>query len=185
MLHLSCMVFALKLSSHQNVPSAPQKMKMSIVFSDKKVMQLSPTQPLISKKLSTIISAQENVPAETLKNESLSQSASSTEGVLSGAEVADVKYKYFSEIAHTIHRHKQYPRKAYSLNQEGTVVVRLKLGKEGNILDLMVVEACPFESLNHATLDTISSIERFPPIPKELGLEEMTFRIPIEYKINL
>jgi TonB family protein len=101
-----------------------------------------------------------------------------------GEKVSKVKYKYFSDIVHTIHQHKQYPRKAYSLNQEGTVVVRLKLGKEGNIIDLMVLEPCPFKSLNHATLDTITSIEKFPPIPKELGTDEMVFRIPIEYKIN-
>jgi TonB family protein len=63
--------------------------------------------------------------------------------------------------------------------------VSLKLGKNGNILNLFLVEECPFESLNHAALDTISSIGKFPPIPDELGINELTLKIPVEYKIKM
>ena len=64
-------------------------------------------------------------------------------------------------------------------------MVALKLGKKGNILDLFLVEECPFESLNHAALDTISGIGKFPPIPDELGMNELTLKIPVEYKIKM
>ena len=104
---------------------------------------------------------------------------------ISEAKVIDIKQKYFNEISHQIHKHKFYPRRAYTLNQEGLVLVSLKLGKNGNILDLFLVEECPFDSLNHAALDTISGIRQFPAIPDELGLNELTLKIPVEYKIKM
>jgi TonB family protein len=74
---------------------------------------------------------------------------------------------------------------AYSLGQEGLVVIKLKLNKDGEILDLSLLEECRFKILNEASLDTISAIHRFPPIPNEIGLSELTLRIPIEYKIKM
>lgn len=107
------------------------------------------------------------------------------DGFGSTAAAESVKNRYFSLIAQTIYKNKRYPRQAYSLNQEGKVVVRLKLGQDGAILDLEVLEKGPFKSLTNATLDTIKRIKRFPQIPAELGVGEITFRIPIEYKIEM
>lgn len=104
-------------------------------------------------------------------------------GSTPGAET--VKNKYFSLIAQTIYKNKRYPRQAYSLNQEGKVVVRLRLDKSGKILDVQVLEKAPFKSLTNASVETIKSIKKFPPIPEELKVEEITFRIPIEYKIQM
>lgn len=100
-----------------------------------------------------------------------------------GAETA--KSKYFSLVVQTIHKNKRYPRQAYSLNQEGKVVVRLKLDKKGKVLEVEVLEKAPFKSLTNASLETINSIKNFPPIPDELQVDDITLRIPIEYKIQL
>jgi len=107
------------------------------------------------------------------------------DGFGSTAAVENAKNRYFSIIAQTIYKNKRYPRQAYSLNQEGKVIVRLKLDKEGQILDLEVIEKGPYKSLTNATLETIKKINRFPQIPDELGVGEITFRIPIEYKIQM
>lgn len=123
-------------------------------------------------------------PLKPMAKETLSETPSTTQAI-SESRFQDLKQKYFSEITHEIHKHKYYPRRAYTLNQEGLVLVALKLGKKGNILDLFLVEECPFESLNHAALDTISGIGKFPPIPDELGMTELTLKIPVEYKIKM
>lgn len=107
------------------------------------------------------------------------------EGFGSGAGADTAKNKYFSLVAQTIYKNKRYPRQAYSLNQEGKVLVRLKLGKNGKVLELKVLEKAPYISLTNATIETIQSIKKFPLIPDELGVEEITFRIPIEYKIEM
>lgn len=104
-------------------------------------------------------------------------------GSVPGLETA--RNKYSSLLAQTINKNKRYPRQAYSLNQEGTVVIRLKLDKQGKVLDLTVLEKAPFKSLTNATVEAIESIKIFPPIPDELGVDEVTYRIPIEYKIQM
>lgn len=110
---------------------------------------------------------------------------SSEQESVSTTEALDAKTTYFSLITQIIYRNKRYPRQAYSLQQEGLVVVKLKLNKDGEILDLSVLDESPYKSLNQASLDTISAIHRFPPIPSELGVSELTLRVPIEYKIRL
>jgi protein TonB len=109
----------------------------------------------------------------------------SGEGFGSGSGAETAKNKYFSLIAQMIYKNKRYPRQAYSLNQEGKVVVRLKLAKSGKILDLEVLEQASYKSLTNATIETIKSINKFPPIPEELKVDDITFRIPIEYKIQM
>jgi len=109
----------------------------------------------------------------------------SGEGFGSGSGAESAKNKYFSLIAQTIYKNKRYPRQAYSLNQEGKVVVRLKLAKSGKILDLEILEQATYKSLTNATIETINSIQKFPPIPEELKVDDITFRIPIEYKIQM
>ena len=109
----------------------------------------------------------------------------SGEGFGSGSGAESAKNKYFSLIAQTIYKNKRYPRQAYSLNQEGKVVVRLKLAKNGKILDLEVLEQATYKSLTNATIETIKSINKFPAIPEELKVDDITFRIPIEYKIQM
>jgi protein TonB len=107
------------------------------------------------------------------------------EGFGSGSGPDTAKNKYFSLVAQTIYKNKRYPRQAYSLNQEGKVLVRLRLDKNGKMLDLKIIEKAPFKSLTNATIETINSIKKFPVIPSELGVDEITFRIPIEYKIEM
>jgi protein TonB len=109
----------------------------------------------------------------------------SGEGFGSGSGPETAKNRYFSLIAQTIYKNKRYPRQAYSLNQEGKVVVRLKLDRNGKILDLEVLEQASYKSLTNATIETIKSINKFPAIPEELKVDDITFRIPIEYKIQM
>jgi protein TonB len=107
------------------------------------------------------------------------------QSVAQASVIASAKAKYFSLITQTIYKNKKYPRQAYSLNQEGLVVVRMKLDKSGNILDLNILEEAPYPNLTKASLETIRNIQKFPPIPDELEMSEMIFRIPIEYKIQM
>jgi protein TonB len=157
--------------------------------------------PILQKKIETRPEIKSEVVAETPKSpepQAVSDgpqgeggtgtnigTGETGEGFGAGAGADTAKSKYFSLVAQTIYKNKRYPRQAYSLNQEGKVVVRLQLDKNGKMLDLKVLEKAPFKSLTNATIETIKSIKKFPVIPNELGVEEITFRIPIEYKIEM
>nr|MDH4468910.1 energy transducer TonB [Bacteriovoracaceae bacterium] len=59
----------------------------------------------------------------------------------------------------------------------------ISLDKEGHILNLEIEKSSIYPSLNTAALDCVKKIDFFPPIPLELGVDKLTFSIPIEYKI--
>ena len=58
----------------------------------------------------------------------------------------------------------------------------MTLDKEGKLIGLELVETSSFESLSKAAMETIRKVGKFPPIPLELGKDELTFNVPIDYK---
>lgn len=102
----------------------------------------------------------------------------------SGAGFNDPKIRYRGEIYQLVNSKKVYPRKARTLQQEGTVIAKLKLSKDGKLLNLEIVEESKFKILTKATIDAIKSIKQFPIIPNEMGLNEITINIPFEYEIR-
>jgi TonB family protein len=102
-----------------------------------------------------------------------------------GEGINSVRAKYGSMIAKLINDKKRYPRTAKAFGQEGMVKVKLKLDKLGNILELDIIEKSPHESLAKASLETIKSVNKFPAIPNELGVEEISLNIPINYTLQM
>ncbi len=114
-----------------------------------------------------------------------SVTSESAQETISEATIETAKNKYLRLVAQSINKIKKYPRKAQALNQEGTVLVSLKLDHTGKVLDLKVLKKGPFTSLADATIEAIQSVEKFPVIPTELNLNEITLIIPIEYVIQM
>lgn len=102
----------------------------------------------------------------------------------SGAGFNDPKIKYRGMVRQLVESRKKYPRKAVALQQEGVVIARIKLSKDGKLLNVEIVESSSYKILAEATLEAIKGIKKFPEIPAELGLTEMTFRLPLKYAIR-
>lgn len=102
----------------------------------------------------------------------------------SGAGFNDPKIKYRGMVRQLVESRKKYPRKAVALQQEGVVIARIKLSKDGKLLNVEIVESSSYKILAEATLEAIKGIKKFPEIPAELGLNEMTFRLPLKYAIR-
>ena len=102
----------------------------------------------------------------------------------SGAGFNDPKIRYRGIVRELLNSKKHYPRKAQALQQEGTVIAKIKLNKNGKLLRVEIVESSPYQILAKATLDVIKAVEKFPEIPSEIGLNEITFNIPFEYEQN-
>lgn len=102
----------------------------------------------------------------------------------SGSGYSDPKVKYRGLIHQLVNSKKVYPRKARALQQEGTVVAQIKLSKDGKLLKVDILESSSYKILTKATVDAIKGIKKFPAIPSELGLEEITINIPFEYEIT-
>ena len=100
----------------------------------------------------------------------------------SGAGFNDPKIRYRGIVRQLLDSKKHYPRKAQALQQEGTVIAKIRLNKNGKLLRVEIVESSPYQILAKATLDVINAVEKFPEIPAEIGLSEITFNVPFVYE---
>lgn len=101
-----------------------------------------------------------------------------------GAGINDAMVKYRGLIHQLVTSKKKYPRSAQVMQHEGRVVIRVKLSKDGHLLDVKVLESSKYKSLTNASLEAIKKIDKFPNLPQEAGLEDYSINIPFEYEIN-
>jgi protein TonB len=88
---------------------------------------------------------------------------------------------YKAELRATIEKNKYYPTMSRRLGQTGTVVIAFTLLEDGNIVDIRVDKPSQYERLNVSALDAVKKVERFKPIPKEIGEDKMDIKVPVKF----
>lgn len=91
---------------------------------------------------------------------------------------------YTLELINRIRKHQSYPKKALAAGHEGNVVVQIKIDKNGDLLDNSIVKRSGSRILDRAVLRMVRKAEPFPKIPKELGLEEFEFEVPLDFNLS-
>lgn len=90
---------------------------------------------------------------------------------------------YIRELLQAIRKNQSYPEKALERSEQGLVVAKVIIDKNGKPKHISVVERARSVHLNRATIKMIRKTE-LPPIPKELKLEEFEFEVPISYNLE-
>jgi protein TonB len=91
--------------------------------------------------------------------------------------------KYINGVVRRIDRKKRYPRMAKEKGEQGTVRVKMTLGREGQLLHYRVVQKPPFERLSQATLASIQAATPFPPLPKTYPRSKITIEVPVRFRL--
>lgn len=109
---------------------------------------------------------------------------------LSGDLLAQ-KANYEMLLASQIEKHRYYPPMALRLQREGVPVVKLCLGRKGELLELSLEKSSGEKILDEAALDIIARAQPFPPLPEEysryleqMGLDRFVFYAPIGFRIR-
>lgn len=95
-----------------------------------------------------------------------------------------IRSAYLAALAEQIHRHKFYPRASRRFNEQGTVVVRFVIEKDGRLRELSVAESSGIERLDTAALETLRKVTPFEPIPDVLGRDEWPISVPIAFTLQ-
>lgn len=88
---------------------------------------------------------------------------------------------YKAELRAIIDKNKYYPTMSRRLGQTGTVVIAFTLLEDGNIVDIRIEKPSQYERLNVSALDAVKKVERFKPIPKEVGEIRMDIKVPVKF----
>ncbi|MDI6854055.1 MAG: energy transducer TonB [Deltaproteobacteria bacterium] len=91
---------------------------------------------------------------------------------------------YLREIRKLLERHKNYPRQARLLRQEGVAVLQFTISSAGQVQGVRLSRSSGHELLDQAAQETLRRVGHFPPFPQALGRERLTVEIPLAYRLR-
>lgn len=153
----------------------------------KKVIEISRAETEILK--AEVLKTQTEKLAVPASNESsqadVAGSSSGADGHFGSAEGAEVsaQERYSAELRAMLERRKEYPILAKRLRQQGRVIVKFTLKRDGQVMKAEVIETSEFDSLNRAAEKLITSINGLKPFPVEVKKSEWVFVLPVVYKM--
>jgi periplasmic protein TonB len=151
-------------------------MKLQIAVSRPEQKTVVPLAPINPQRPQTQQVQQESVTAQAT-----SAQATGSEYGTSAQGKNDLLSVYKAELRAMIDKNKEYPPMSRRLGQQGTVVVAFTLLEDGHIIDVKVDRPSPYERLNASAVEAVKKVERFRPIPKEIGESKMDFKVPVKF----
>jgi protein TonB len=123
---------------------------------------------------------------QVLKPETKINSSSGTPASLSENPVKAAVKTYKSRILSKIQRMKYYPVTARRMNQEGVVLLRFILNKDGTLAGgVKIIKGCEHELLNRAGVKTIRKSLPFPSFPDSYLNDNIEFNVQLVYNLDL
>ena len=90
---------------------------------------------------------------------------------------------YFGQISAWIDANKDYPAECKKHKQQGAVVVKFTIGRDGQLLASAIKQSSGHALLDQAALATLARAAPFPPIPDFVGRETLSIAVPIDYAL--
>lgn len=88
---------------------------------------------------------------------------------------------YYTQLTRRLGQYRYYPKSALEAQQEGRVVVRILIGRDGRLIDVQVEQSSGWPAIDAAEMDTIRRAAPFPPFPLGMAGETATFRSSVTY----
>ena len=87
---------------------------------------------------------------------------------------------YNSRIYHALTKNALRP----ATMQKGRVVLELTLSPTGELLDHQVLVSSGSPALDKIAMTSLDRAAPFPPVPREIGKQAYTLRVPFEYALK-
>ena len=106
-------------------------------------------------------------------------------GTASGNRSGEVReLNYEDRVLLWIKRHGAYPYEAAMYRLEDTVTLRFAINRQGKILYHTLIKRSKWDLLNQAVKRMMNRSSPVPPIPPEIGKNEMTFTVPVRFELR-
>ncbi len=98
-----------------------------------------------------------------------------------GRPVAGTMAAYTRTLGLWLTQHEHYPDRARRNGEQGTVIVRVVIERDGQVSDLAVVQSSGNAALDDAALETWRR-DRPPPLPPDIP--QAVLRVPVHFKLD-
>ncbi|MDP2374716.1 energy transducer TonB [Reyranella sp.] len=92
---------------------------------------------------------------------------------------------YLDQVARHTSRYRFYPRISADNKQEGRVVTRVTIGRDGRLIDVRIGKSSGWPAIDAAELETIRRSAPFPPVPTDMPGDPLILNLPINYELPL
>ncbi len=92
--------------------------------------------------------------------------------------------RYEQLLVAWLEQHKKYPRRAKRLRIEGEGVLRIRIDRSGQTLQVSLDEPTGNRFLDKAVLEMAQRANPFPPMPDNDPRAELEFRVPVMFQLN-
>ncbi len=156
----------------------------------------------VAKKAEPVKAVQKIQKAEKPKEEKLKKSAKKALNVSKKKQVAALaagkgsvgkqrstdgraaELSYNSKILARLRAAKKYPAAARGKGIEGTAVLSFTISSSGRLTSARVVRGAGHALLDSAVLSMARNAAPFPAFPSSISKSQMTFSVPVQFKIN-
>lgn len=77
----------------------------------------------------------------------------------------------------------EYPDRAYEFKQQGKVIIKVVINREGKVLDIIEESLSKYGQLNRAAVKAVKKTSPYPKLPSNLIAKEITVTLPFTFKI--
>jgi len=98
--------------------------------------------------------------------------------------IADTPPDYRSKLSAWLEQHKDYPRRARRLGQEGTAVLHFVINREGRVLEWELRSSSGHRLLDSAVKEMIQRANPLPPMPESLRLAKLELTVPVNFLLR-
>lgn len=144
----------------------------------KKVERIIPVNP--DRPRTAKVKEEKVTPVQQSETSPVASSQGSEFGTAKSGKT-DALSVYKAELRAMIDKNKYYPAISKRLGQTGTVVVAFTLLEDGHIIDVKLEKPSRYDRLNDSALEAVKKVERFKPIPKEVGETKMAIKVPVKF----
>lgn len=95
-----------------------------------------------------------------------------------------LKSDYLAELRAWLERHKEYPRRAKRRHQEGTVLLRFIVARDGRVLEAEIRRSSGHRSLDGAAKTLIERASPLPEFPRAMKESRLELVYPVAYSLR-
>jgi protein TonB len=97
----------------------------------------------------------------------------------------DAISRYLAVIRGLIDQRKEYPYQARRQEQEGTILIRFTVTRQGTLAGEPELEKkSRYERLNASAIKAVKNAVPYPPFPGEISEAEMSFQVAVSFSLK-
>jgi len=93
---------------------------------------------------------------------------------------------WYRDATSTIRQNLRYPQRSLQAGEEGDIMVKVRLRRDGSVVKTELLQRCAYTALNSEALDVFLRIRRFAPLPADYlpNSPEIDLSMPINFKLS-